>query len=269
MPECFQRFPISHNQRLALLHAGIGCCVPSIKVGDGLFAKVHGRHASWQRFVPPAVFQSASKKVQEFTTPKNGSMNFPPEKKDLFLKRSSSEPTRIFQGKSLVKTGFGNLRRPGLHCFFLKSGYCGNAEPRKNQHTTCFQQKQLLQICRNYFGKRNAPKVQKTKLKKMESKTAAVTAVSQLLFLFRSNPSAHFKVREAGLFWSKHCAQNVGCWKSPGPKILLFWKTNDLKIIFFQVKLKVIQSFLPCSTDVSSISQTVYRNPAESSKGWR
>ena len=50
MPECFQRFPISHNQRIAILHAGIGCCVPSIKVGDGLFAKVHGRHASWQRF---------------------------------------------------------------------------------------------------------------------------------------------------------------------------------------------------------------------------
>ena len=102
---------------LLFLHAGIGCCVPSIKVGDGLFAKVHGRHASWQRFLP-AVLQSASKTVQEFTTPKNGSM-------DLFLKRSSSEPTRILQGKSSVKTGFGSLRRPGLHCFFLKSGYCG------------------------------------------------------------------------------------------------------------------------------------------------
>lgn len=59
-------------------HAGIGCCVPSIKVGDGLFAKVHGRHASCQRFVSPLRFsvmnfQSASKFwVQEFTTPKNG-----------------------------------------------------------------------------------------------------------------------------------------------------------------------------------------------------
>lgn len=89
---------------------------------------------------------------------------------DLFLKRSSSEPTRILQGKSSVKTGFGSLRRPGLHCFFLKSGYCGNAEPRKDQHTACFQQTQLLQICRNYFGKRKAPKVQKTKLRKSNQK---------------------------------------------------------------------------------------------------
>lgn len=82
----------------------------------------------------------------------------------LFLKRSSSEPTRIFQGKSSVKTGFGSLRRPGLHCFFLKSGYCGNAEPRKDQHTTCIQQKQLLQILPKLFWKKKSPKGSKNEV---------------------------------------------------------------------------------------------------------
>ena len=144
---------------------------PNIKVGNGLFAKVHGRHGllaavgeqfRWRVFRLSLGDELPKSRDPRIDTPKMHRF-FLPKKGDHFSKGKDhlsnthfSRDMLVFRGIFICQNRFRKPSTSGLAVQnFLKSGYCGNAEPKKIKTRPAFNKEDAQNFAKIILEKEN------------------------------------------------------------------------------------------------------------------